>query len=403
MPIVVLTPEGVNGVSIGKVTGYDIKNCRRVHGWKLFAIEEGDRMQERWLVTGGAGFIGSNFVLMARREKLASVLTFDLLTYAGNKANLHELEEDPDHRLVVGDISDPDKVRHTIESFQPTAIFHFAAESHVDRSIDNPALFLKTNIEGTFVLLDASRKYLQEKSGLDKDQFRFIHVSTDEVFGSLGPNDPPFTEKTPYAPNSPYAASKAASDHLARAYFHTYGFPVVTTNCSNNFGPWQFPEKLIPTVILSAVEGRSIPLYGDGQNIRDWLFVEDHVSAILAIYKSGSAGQTYNIGGNSERTNRNVVETILSILDQKRPRQDGKSYREQIRFVVDRPGHDRRYAMDASRLEKELSFKPAHSFEGAIGETVQWYLDHEQWWKEIRSRVYQGERLGTLNRVGVRE
>ena len=354
-------------------------------------------MSKRWLVTGGAGFIGSNFVLEARKKNLAKVMTLDLLTYAGNRSNLSALDQDPDHEFVQGDIAAPSLIRTLLESFKPTAIFHFAAESHVDRSIDHPGIFLKTNVEGTFVLLDEARKYLSGKGEHLRDDFRFIHVSTDEVFGSLGPGDPPFTEKTPYAPNSPYAASKAASDHLARAYFHTYGLPVITTNCSNNFGPWQFPEKLIPTVVLAAIEGKEIPLYGDGLNIRDWLFVGDHVRAIRRIHEAGSIGETYNIGGNSERTNRRVIDTILSILDTERPRRDGRSYSEQIRLVADRPGHDRRYAMDASRLKRELSWVPEFSFESAIGETVRWYLANEGWWKDIRSRTYAGERLGVLS------
>ncbi|BAM06516.1 dTDP-glucose 4,6-dehydratase [Leptospirillum ferrooxidans] len=353
-------------------------------------------MSKRWLVTGGAGFIGSNFVLEARKKNLAKVLTLDLLTYAGNRTNLSAIEKDPDHEFVHGDISDPSLVRSLIESFKPTAIFHFAAESHVDRSIDHPGIFLKTNVEGTFVLLDEARKYLSGGGGDPGEPFRFIHVSTDEVFGSLGAEDPPFTETTPYAPNSPYAASKAASDHLARAYFHTYGLPVITTNCSNNFGPWQFPEKLIPTVVLAAIEGKEIPLYGDGLNIRDWLYVGDHVQAILRIHEAGIPGETYNIGGNSERTNQRVIETILSILDQERPRSDGHSYSGQVRHVTDRPGHDRRYAMDASRLKRELGWTPEFSFESAIGETVRWYLANEEWWREIRSRKYAGERLGVL-------
>lgn len=354
-------------------------------------------MPKRWLVTGGAGFIGANFVLDVRKKNLAKVLTLDLLTYAGNRSNLSALDQDPEHEFVQGDIADPALLRNLFESFRPTAIFHFAAESHVDRSIDHPGIFLKTNVEGTFVLLDEARKYLAGRSEEERQSFRFMHVSTDEVFGSLGPKDPPFTEKTPYAPNSPYAASKAASDHLARAYFHTYGLPVITTNCSNNFGPWQFPEKLIPTVILSAIEGKSIPLYGDGLNIRDWLFVGDHVDAIRRIHAEGALGETYNIGGNSERTNRMVIDTILSILDSERPRADGRSYSEQVQLVSDRPGHDRRYAMDASRLMMELSWKPMFSFESAIGETVKWYLANEGWWKDIRARTYSGERLGVLS------
>jgi len=354
-------------------------------------------MSKRWIVTGGAGFIGSNFVLEARKNRLAKVMTLDLLTYAGNRANLAALDQDPDHEFVHGDIADSSLVQKLLLSFRPTAIFHFAAESHVDRSIDHPGIFLRTNVEGTFVLLDEARKYLSGLSPSLHNDFRFIHVSTDEVFGSLAPEDPPFTEKTPYAPNSPYAASKAASDHLARAYFHTYGLPVITTNCSNNFGPWQFPEKLIPTVVLAAIEGKDIPLYGDGLNIRDWLYVGDHIRAIRRIHEAGTPGETYNIGGNSERTNRSVINTILSILDRERPRSDGHSYSEQVKLVTDRPGHDRRYAMDASRLMRELDWTPEFSFESAIGETVRWYLANEKWWKNIRSQTYSGERLGVLS------
>uniref|UniRef100_A0A7C3LSY4 dTDP-glucose 4,6-dehydratase n=1 Tax=Leptospirillum ferriphilum TaxID=178606 RepID=A0A7C3LSY4_9BACT len=353
-------------------------------------------MAERWLVTGGCGFIGSNFVLSARRQGIAAILNLDLLTYAGNEDNLALLSDDPGYCLLRGDIADGKAVRKALADFSPTAIFHFAAESHVDRSIEGPAVFLRTNVEGTFTLLEEARRYWSALPPAAREGFRFLHVSTDEVFGSLSPSDPPFTEWTPYAPNSPYAASKAASDHFVRAWHHTFGLPVLTTNCSNNFGPFQFPEKLIPTVILSALKEKEVPLYGDGQNIRDWLYVEDHCSAILRVWEKGRTGETYNIGGGNEKTNRDIVEAILSILDAKRPRLSGASYRELIRFVPDRPGHDRRYAMDGSRIKKELGWIPSRDFDTALKDTVDWYLENVSWWKALESRHEAGTRQGLL-------
>ena len=351
---------------------------------------------ERWLVTGGAGFIGSNFVLGVRRRREAEILNLDLLTYAGNQANLRTLSGDPGYRFVQGDIADSGTVSAIFGEFRPTAVFHFAAESHVDRSIEGPQAFLRTNVQGTFILLEEALRFSGQLSREERERFRFVHVSTDEVFGSLGPADPPFSEITPYAPNSPYAASKAASDHFARAWFHTYHLPVLTTNCSNNFGPFQFPEKLIPTVILSALSGKDIPLYGDGLNVRDWLFVEDHCDAVRTVWKKGRPGESYNIGGGNERTNRDLVGQILSLLDRKRPRSGGGSYTEQIRYVTDRPGHDRRYAMDARKISAELGWSPSHTFSGAIGKTVDWYLDNEPWWREIGRAHDVGLRQGLL-------
>lgn len=356
----------------------------------------GEQLAERWLVTGGCGFIGSNFVLSARRQGIAAILNLDLLTYAGNEANLALLSDDPGYCLFRGDIADGNAVRKALSDFSPTAIFHFAAESHVDRSIEGPAVFLRTNVEGTFTLLEEARRYWSSLSSSSREGFRFLHVSTDEVFGSLSASDPPFTEWTPYAPNSPYAASKAASDHFVRAWHHTFGLPVLTTNCSNNFGPFQFPEKLIPTVILSALKEKEVPLYGDGLNVRDWLYVEDHCSAILRVWEKGRTGETYNIGGGNEKTNRDVVEAILSILDARRPRPSGASYRDLIRFVPDRPGHDRRYAMDGSRIKKELGWIPSRDFATALKDTVDWYLENVSWWKALESRHEAGTRQGLL-------
>lgn len=280
-------------------------------------------------------------------------------------------------------------------SFRPTAVFHFAAESHVDRSIEGPSVFLRTNVYGTFVLLEAALRYLTAlNSSGERHRFRFVHVSTDEVFGSLSPEAHPFSESTAYAPSSPYAASKAASDHFVRAWYHTYGLPTLTTNCTNNFGPYQAPEKFIPTIVLSAIEGREIPVYGDGSNIRDWLYVEDHCSALKRIWESGRPGETYTIGAQNERTNLELVERIAGILDRKRLRSDGRSYRDQVRFVVDRPGHDRRYAMDARKIRTELGWKPSHPFWEALDHTVSWYLDHESWWRESAERTPIGRRLG---------
>jgi len=322
------------------------------------------------LVTGGAGFIGSNFVLSTIRQTGEPIVNLDKLTYAGNQRNLESLRGDARHHFVQGDICDRDLVRTLLRKHKPRAIVHFAAESHVDRSITGPAAFIETNVVGTFSLLEEARGYGQD--------LRFLHVSTDEVYGSLGPKDPAFTEETPYAPNSPYAASKAASDHLVRAYRHTYGLPTLTTNCSNNYGPYQYPEKLIPLMIASALAGKPLPVYGDGKNVRDWLFVEDHCAAVRLVLERGRIGETYNIGGNCERANIDVVKTICALLDEMRPRKGGR-YAELISFVTDRPGHDRRYAIDASKIARELGWRPRESFESGLRKTVRWYLDNAAW------------------------
>jgi len=345
-------------------------------------------MQKTILVTGGAGFIGSNFVLQCIQEGTSSILNLDHLTYAGNLRNLESISGDPRYQFVSGDIGDRNLVRELLRTHEPIAIVHFAAESHVDRSIRGPDDFIRTNINGTFALLEETRGYW---SALDDDQrklFRFLHVSTDEVYGSLGVGDPPFSENTPYAPNSPYAASKAASDHLVRAYHHTYGLPTLTTNCSNNYGRFQFPEKLIPLIILNARDGKPLPVYGDGMNVRDWLYVEDHCSAVATVLQCGRPGETYNIGGWNEKTNLDVVHTICDLVDEALLRPAGWS-RQRITFVKDRPGHDRRYAIDAHKIEQELNWKPKQSFESGIRETVRWYLEHEDWVREVTSGSYR--------------
>jgi len=339
-------------------------------------------------VTGGAGFIGANFVHDWMSHESESLLVIDKLTYAGNLDNLVALREEPRFGFVQLDICDRAAVTALLIQHQPRALLHFAAESHVDRSINGPGEFVRTNITGTFELLEAVRAWL---TGLDnpvRKAFRFLHVSTDEVYGSLGDSDPAFHESTPYAPNSPYAASKAASDHLVRAYHHTYGLPTLTTNCSNNYGPYQFPEKLIPLMILNALEGKALPVYGDGRNVRDWLYVADHCAAIRQVLARGRLGETYNIGGNSEKRNVDVVKTVCVILDELRPRQKG-CYAEQVRFVADRPGHDRRYAIDARKIGTELGWTPACGFEEGIRRTVQWYLDHPDWIGRARSGSYR--------------
>jgi len=339
------------------------------------------------LVTGGAGFIGSNFVLDWVSQNDEVVINLDKLTYAGNLSNLRSLAGNPRHVFVKGDILDRALLDELLLTHRPRAIVHFAAESHVDRSIHGPADFISTNVNGTFTLLEATRAYW---AGLDDDAktaFRFLHVSTDEVFGSLGPGDPPFTETTPYAPNSPYSASKAASDHLVRSYHHTYGLPTLTTNCSNNYGPYHFPEKLVPLVIANARAGKPLPIYGDGQQIRDWLYVGDHCAAIRRVLESGRLGETYNVGGWNEMANLDVVHILCDILQRLDPKADGH-YRDQITFVTDRPGHDRRYAIDARKLERELGWKPAETFETGIEKTVRWYLDNQEWVREVQSGEY---------------
>lgn len=340
------------------------------------------------LVTGGAGFIGSNFVLDCVSAGIR-VVNLDLQTYAGNPENLQSIAESPDHLLVRGDICDAELVRSLLNEHRPSAIVHFAAESHVDRSIVAPDAFIRTNVQGTFTLLQEAKLYWNGLSSAEKGSFRFLHVSTDEVYGTLGPNDPAFSETTPYAPNSPYAASKASSDHLVRAYFHTYGLPVITTNCSNNYGPFQFPEKLIPLVILNALEGKPLPVYGDGGNVRDWLFVRDHCAAIRTALEKGHPGETYNIGGNSERNNLQVVKTICRLVDELRPNPAGRPREELIQFVPDRPGHDRRYAIDSSKIQRELGWQPTVSFDEGLRQTVEWYLDHPEWVEHVRTGAYR--------------
>jgi dTDP-glucose 4,6-dehydratase len=341
------------------------------------------------LVTGGAGFIGSNFVLRWIEKVGTPVVNLDLLTYAGNPANLAALEEDSRYQLVRADICDAEAVAAVLDQHRPRAVVHFAAESHVDRSIVDPGAFIRTNVQGTYTLLEQARRYWSALDGAAKNAFRFLHISTDEVYGTLGPDDPPFSETTAYAPNSPYAASKAGSDHLARAYIHTFKLPVLTTNCSNNYGPFQFPEKLIPLVILNALEGKSLPVYGDGQNVRDWLFVDDHCSAIRTVLERGKLGETYNVGGNSERNNLHVVETICDLIDELKPDATIGPRRKLIKFVTDRPGHDRRYAIDARKIASELGWQPSVKFEQGLRNTVEWYLNHAAWVENVRSGAYQ--------------
>jgi dTDP-glucose 4,6-dehydratase len=341
-------------------------------------------------VTGGAGFIGGNFTLdWLKDPKSEGIINLDKLSYAGNLATLDSLKSNPRHVFVHGDIGNQELVTTLLKEYEPRAIVNFAAESHVDRSIHGPAEFVQTNIVGTFNLLECARAYWNSLDESKKAAFRFHHVSTDEVYGSLSNNEPAFTETHPYEPNSPYSASKAASDHLVRAWFHTYGFPVVTTNCSNNYGPYHFPEKLIPLVILNAVNGKPLPIYGDGQQIRDWLYVGDHCSAIREVLAKGKLGETYNIGGWNEKANIEVVKTICNILDALKPKADGKSYAEQITFVKDRPGHDRRYAIDASKLKRELGWGPSETFDTGIKKTVQWYLDNPVWIEGVVSGSYR--------------
>jgi dTDP-glucose 4,6-dehydratase len=342
------------------------------------------------LVTGGAGFIGGNFVLDWLANSAAEgVVNLDKLTYAGNLATLQSLSNDARHVFIEGDIGDYELVPSLLKKHGVRAVVNFAAESHVDRSIHGPGEFIQTNVVGTFNLLEAVRAYWSELPESEKASFRFLHVSTDEVYGSLSPTDPAFTETNIYEPNSPYSASKAASDHLVRAWHHTYGLPVLTTNCSNNYGPYHFPEKLIPLVILNALAGKPLPIYGDGQQIRDWLYVKDHCSAIRRVLEAGKLGETYNVGGWNEKPNLDVVNTICSILDELRPKSDGSSYASQITYVKDRPGHDRRYAIDATKLERELGWKPAETFDTGIRKTVQWYLDNQEWTDGVLSGSYR--------------
>ncbi|HZZ18104.1 MAG TPA: dTDP-glucose 4,6-dehydratase [Opitutaceae bacterium] len=346
------------------------------------------------LVTGGCGFIGSNFIRSVLAKPGPGVVNLDKLTYAGNPANLADIAGDPRYSFVHGDIGDEALMSRLLSENAVTQVVNFAAESHVDRSIDSPEPFIQTNVVGTLRLLNAAKRHWQGLEGAAKQSFRFLHVSTDEVYGTLGPKDPAFTEETPFAPNSPYAASKAASDHLVRSYHHTFGLPTLTTNCSNNYGPFHFPEKLFPLVILNALEGRPLPIYGDGQQIRDWLYVADHCSAISAVLKSGRLGETYNVGGLNEWANLKVVNLICSLLDARVPRADGKLYSEQITFVPDRPGHDRRYAIDCGKIQRELGWNPAESFETGLAKTVDWYIANRAWCQEITTKRYARERLG---------
>ena len=350
------------------------------------------------LVTGGCGFIGSNFIrqrLLERGSSLTKLVNLDKLTYAGNPANLADLASDPRYVFAQGDIGDEALVYQLLSEHVIDGVVNFAAESHVDRSIDSPEPFIQTNVVGTLRTLNATRRYWSALPEPRKSSFRFLHVSTDEVYGTLSLTDPAFSEETPFAPNSPYAASKAASDHLVRAYQHTYKMPTLTTNCSNNYGPFHFPEKLIPLVILNALDGKPLPIYGDGQQIRDWLFVEDHATAIWLVLNKGRIGETYNVGGLNERANLEVVRRICALLDAKSPRADGKPYDAQITYVADRPGHDRRYAINCDKLQSELGWKPSESFETGLAKTVDWYLANRPWCNDITSKKYSRERLGT--------
>ncbi|ARV58981.1 dTDP-glucose 4,6-dehydratase [Nostocales cyanobacterium HT-58-2] len=343
---------------------------------------------QTFLVTGGIGFIGSNFILKASKERWANIINLDKLTYASNPQTLIQLQDSPGYHFVRGDIGDAELLSHLLKQYQPDAIINFAAESHVDRSIVSPQDFIQTNVVGTFQLLEASRAYWEKLSPQKREQFRFLHVSTDEVYGSLGPTDPAFREDTPYAPNSPYAASKAGSDHLVRAYYHTYGFPTLITNCSNNYGPRQFPEKLIPLIILNALHSKPLPIYGDGQNIRDWLYVVDHCQALYLVLQHSQIGESYNIGGNNEQTNLTVVEKICAILDELVPKPNF-NYSSLMTFVKDRPGHDRRYAIDCSKISRELGFEPKEDFNSGLLKTIQWYLSHPTWVEQVQSGAYQ--------------
>lgn len=351
---------------------------------------------ETVLVTGGAGFIGGNFVRRLVGKDNVKVINLDALTYAGNLETLADLDGNDNHRFVLGSIGDKSLVDYLLARYRPDAIVNFAAESHVDRSIDSPGAFIQTNVVGTYGLLESAKNYWRQLSSEERQNFRFLHVSTDEVYGSLGVEGK-FTEQTPYQPNSPYSASKAASDHLVRAYHHTYDFPVLTTNCSNNYGPYQFPEKLIPLMILNALSGKALPIYGAGLNVRDWLYVEDHCHAIEAVLEKGKVGEVYNIGGNNEKTNLEVVETICALLDELLPDSNFRPHRNLMQFVQDRPGHDLRYAIDAGKIKRELGWEPQETFETGLRKTVQWYLDNKTWWSNVLDGSYRGERLGLQN------
>lgn len=351
---------------------------------------------KKLLVTGGAGFIGGNFVLMQRQTTDNTVINLDKLTYAGNQETLVSLRQDPRHIFIQGDIADQQLVSQLLQQYQPDAIINFAAETHVDRSIEGPAAFVQTNLVGTFILLETARAYWNQLPQAAQQQFRLIHVSTDEVFGSLTPAAPGFTEATPYAPNSPYSASKAGSDHLVRSYFHTYGLPTLITNCSNNYGPYQFPEKLIPLMIVNAIAGQPLPIYGDGQNIRDWLYVADHCRAIQQVLAAGVPGETYNIGGAAERTNLELVHQLCQILDELLPGSPYVPHTNLITYVQDRPGHDRRYAIDFTKIKQQLGWQPIETLESGLRRTVSWYLEHQDWCEQVTARKYSRERLGLL-------
>jgi dTDP-glucose 4,6-dehydratase len=346
------------------------------------------------LVTGGAGFIGSNFVTLVINSTDLTVINLDKLTYAGNLATLEQFRHSDRHIFVQGDIGDRQLIDGLLAQYQPQAIVNFAAETHVDRSIDGPASFIETNINGTFTLLESARQYWRQLSEIDRDLFRFLHISTDEVFGSLAPDEPAFTELTPYTPNSPYSASKASSDHLVRSYFHTYGLPTLITNCSNNYGPYQFPEKLIPLTILNAFAGKSLPIYGDGQNVRDWLYVEDHCRAIALVLDRGAPGETYNVGGNAERNNLWLVKQLCAILDELLPASPNCPHHQLIEFVTDRPGHDRRYAIDFTKIQTQLGWEPQEDISSGLRRTVQWYIDNQEWCQIVTANKYQQQRLG---------
>jgi dTDP-glucose 4,6-dehydratase len=341
------------------------------------------------LVTGGAGFIGSNFVLDSLDAGNGSVINLDKLTYAGNPENLASVQNNPAYSFVHGDICDAKLVAGLLQEHRPRAIVHFAAESHVDRSILGPEAFLRTNIDGTFTLLQAARAYYDSLTGVERERFRFLHVSTDEVYGTLTPEEPAFHEDTPYAPNSPYAASKAASDHLVRAWVHTFGLPAIVTNCSNNYGPYQFPEKLIPLMIANALQGKALPVYGDGQQVRDWLYVGDHVSALRAVLERGRVGETYNVGGGNQRSNLEVVTTVCALLDELVQKSPFRPHLQLVQYVTDRPGHDRRYAIDARKLEGEIGWRPQESFETGLRKTVAWYLENAAWVESVTTGAYQ--------------
>jgi dTDP-glucose 4,6-dehydratase len=346
------------------------------------------------LVTGGAGFIGSNSISLLLGDPDLHIINLDKLTYAGNLATIERFESHPRHISIRGDIGDRQLIQHLLTQYQPRAIINLAAETHVDRSIDSPASFIETNIHCTFNLLECTRKYWRQLNDLDRQQFRFVHISTDEVFGSLAPTEPAFTELSPYTPTSPYAASKAGSDHLVRAYFHTYGLPTLITNCSNNYGPYQFPEKLIPLMIINAIAGKTLPIYGDGRNVRDWLYVEDHCRAIALVLATGVPGETYNVGGNAERNNLWLVNQLCAILDELLPTSPHCPHSQLIEFVPDRPGHDRRYAIDFSKIQRELGWLPQEDLDTGLRRTVQWYIDNQAWCQTVMGNKYRQERLG---------